>query len=129
MGLPIARVKVGIVDGITAINHPAIAHIDAHMRNARRVVGSRKENQIAGLGVVCPGGYVVEPLRSQPPEVPAALIINIGNKARTVKRGIRVGAAPDIGKAQIFLRLGKNGGKGFIGQIALRDIMLVYFGT
>ena len=31
MGLPVARVEVGVADGIATMEHPAIAHIDAHM--------------------------------------------------------------------------------------------------
>ena len=33
MGLPIAAVEVGIADGVATMEHPAVAHIDAHMRN------------------------------------------------------------------------------------------------
>ena len=69
------------MDGVAAVEHPAVAHIDAYMRNARCVIGSLEENQITGLGVVGWGGNVVEPLGSQPSEVPAALILNIADEA------------------------------------------------
>ena len=94
MGLPIAAVQIGVTDGVAAMEHPAIPHINAAMGNARGVIGSREENQIAGLGVICPGGNVVEPLGSQPPEVPAALIIDIGHEAAAIKGSAGIGAAP-----------------------------------
>ena len=94
MGLPIVRVEIGIMDGIAAVEHPSVAHIDAYMRNARRVIGSCEENQITGLGVVGWGGNVVEPLGSQPSKVPATLVVNIADEARTIKRGGGTAPAP-----------------------------------
>ena len=59
MGLPVARVEVGVADGVAAMKHPAVAHIDAHMGDPRRVISPREEYQIAGLGAARPGGDVV----------------------------------------------------------------------
>ena len=118
MGLPVAAVQVGVPDGISAMEHPAVPHIDAAMGYARRVIRSREENKVAGLGAACPGGEVVKPLRPQPPEVPAALIVDVGHEARAIKGRGRAVPAPHIGVADIPLRLGKNGCKGFIGQIS-----------
>ena len=59
MGLPIAAVQVGIADRIATMEHPAVAHIDAHMRNARRVIGADKEHQITGPGAARPGADVI----------------------------------------------------------------------
>ena len=50
MGLPIAAVQVGIADRVATMEHPAVAHIDAHMRNTRCVIGADKEHQITGAG-------------------------------------------------------------------------------
>ena len=94
MGLPVARVEVGVADGIATMEHPAIAHIDAHMGDPRRVISPREEHQVAGFGAACPCGDVVQPLRPQPPEVPAALIVDIADEAGTVKGGRRAAAAP-----------------------------------
>ena len=49
MGLPIAAVQVGIADRVATMEHPAVAHIDAHMRNARCIIGADKEHQITGV--------------------------------------------------------------------------------
>ena len=59
MGLPVARVEVGVADGVATMEHPAIAHINAYMGDAGGIVCSRKEHQIAGLGAARPGGDVV----------------------------------------------------------------------
>ena len=56
MGLPVSCVQVGILDGVTAMQHHSVAHIDAYMRYAGCVVYPHKEHQVAGLGV----GYGVE---------------------------------------------------------------------
>ena len=85
MGLPIAAVEVGVTDGVATMEHPAVAHIDAHMRNARRVIGADKEHQITGPRAARSGADVIKPLRPQPPEVPAALIVDIADEAGAVK--------------------------------------------
>ena len=59
MGLPVARVEVGIADGVATMEHPTITHIDAHMGDPRRVISPREEYQITGLGAARPGGDVV----------------------------------------------------------------------
>ena len=77
MGLPIAAIQVGIADGVATMEHPAVAHIDAHMRNARCFIGADKEHQITGPGAACPGADVIKALRPQPPKAPAALIVDL----------------------------------------------------
>ena len=59
MGLPVARVEVGITDGVATMKHPAVAHIDAHMGDPRRFISPREEHQVAGFGAACPCGDVV----------------------------------------------------------------------
>ena len=85
MGLPIAAVEVCVADGIATMEHPAVAHIDAHMRNTRRVIGADKEHQITGPGAARPGTDVIKALRPQPPEAPAALIVDIAEKPEQSK--------------------------------------------
>ena len=85
MGLPIAAIQVGIADWVATMEHPAVAHIDAHMRNARCVIGADKEHQITGPGAARPGADVIKPLRPQPPKAPAALIVDIADEAGAVK--------------------------------------------
>ena len=94
MGLPIAAVEVGIADGVATMEHPAVAHIDAHMRNTRCVIGADKEHQITGAGAARPGADVIKALRPQPPEAPAALIVDIADEAGAVKGCGRAVAAP-----------------------------------
>ena len=59
MGLPVVRVEVGIADGVATMKHPAVAHIDAHMGDPRRVISPREEHQVTGFGAARPGGNVV----------------------------------------------------------------------
>ena len=94
MGLPIAAVEVGVADGISRVEHPAVTHIDATMGNSRRVIGADKEHQITGPGAACPGTDVIKPLRPQPPEAPAALIVDVADEAGAVKGRGRAAAAP-----------------------------------
>ena len=101
------------------MEHPAITHIDAHMGNAGGVVSPGEEHKIAGAGAACAGADVVKPLRSQPSEVPAALVVDIGHEAGAVKGCAGLVAAPHIGVADILLRFGKDGRKGFVRQICL----------
>ena len=94
MGLPIAAVQVGIADRIATMEHPAVAHIDAHMRNARCVIGADKEHQIAGLWTAGRGADVIEPLGPQAAHIPAAVIDDPGHEAGAVKGCGRTAAAP-----------------------------------
>ena len=50
MRLPIAAVEVGITDGISTMEHPAIAHIQPTMADPRRVVGADKNTRSPGWG-------------------------------------------------------------------------------
>ena len=59
MGLPVARVEVGVADRVATMEHPAIAYIDAHMGDPRRIISPREEHQVAGLGAARPGRDVV----------------------------------------------------------------------
>jgi len=59
MGLPIAAVEVGIADGVATMEHPAVAHIDAHMGDPRCVISPREEHQVAGPGAARPGADVI----------------------------------------------------------------------
>ena len=94
MGLPIAAVQVGIADRVATMEHPAVTHIDAHMRNTRCVIGADKEHQITGAGAARSGADVIKALRPQPPEAPAALIVDIADEAGAVEGCGRTAAAP-----------------------------------
>ena len=94
MGLPIAAVQVGIADRVATMEHPAVAHIDAHMRNTRCVIGADKEHQITGAGAARPGADVIEPLGAQPAHIPAGVIDDPRNVARAIKGSGRRTASP-----------------------------------
>ena len=95
MGLPVARVQVGILDGVAAMQHHPVAHIDAHMGHTAGVIGAHEEHQIAGLGIGYRGGDVVEPLGTQPPGIAQAAVgQHITDKAAAIKRGAGATAAP-----------------------------------
>ena len=76
MGLPVTCVEVGILDGVAAMQHHPIAHIDAYMRYAGCVVGAHEKHQIAGLGIGYRGGNVVEPLAPSRPVLHRPLLVS-----------------------------------------------------
>lgn len=51
MLLPVIRCDVGILDGISAMNHHVVAQIDADMGSSRGIVSALKENEVAGLAL------------------------------------------------------------------------------
>ena len=54
MVLPVWIIQIGVGDGIAAMQHHVIAHVNSAMGHAVRVwslVGVLEENQITGLGV------------------------------------------------------------------------------
>ena len=70
MASPAARVDGSVVNGVAAVEHPVIAHIDAHMGRACGVVGLFKENKVSGTGALRGniGAHAPQPLRAQPAE-------------------------------------------------------------
>ena len=62
MCLPVACGDVCILDGVAAVEHFIVAHIDAHMRSPCRIIGALEEDQITGLGIGC--GTLVQMLRN-----------------------------------------------------------------
>ena len=51
MILPVATAQIRVADGISAVEHHIVAHIDPHMGHAGLVIGPFKEHQIAGPGI------------------------------------------------------------------------------
>lgn len=99
MASPVARVDGSVVNGVAAVEHPVIAHIDAHMGRACGVVGFFKEYQVAGTGALRGniGAHAPQPLRAQPAEAPvqAAVVVDIRNEAGAVEGGVWRAAAPE----------------------------------
>ena len=73
MLLPVACGDVCILDGVAAVEHFVVAHIDAHMRSSRCIIGTLEEDQITGLGVGCghSGADASQSFCAKPPEIPA----------------------------------------------------------
>ncbi len=74
------------------MQHHIVAHIDAHMGHARRVISADKEDEIPRLHIGAgTGAYIVKPLRTQPPGVDkSAVCENITDESRTVKGSGRI---------------------------------------
>ena len=85
MRLPIICVQVCVPNGISRVEHHPVPQVQPAMGNAEGIVGADEEHQIAGLGIAGGGAVVIKPLCSQPPNIPAALIENIGQVAGAVK--------------------------------------------
>ena len=118
MGLPVACVQVGILDGVTAMQHHPVADINAHMGHAAGIVGAHEEHQIAGLGVGYWGRDIVEPLGAQPPGIAQAAVgQHITDKAAAIERSAGAAAAPHIGITQVFFRLGNEGVEPLVRQV------------
>ena len=47
MGLPVGSFRAGVLDRVAAVDHHAVADVDAHVACARGVVGSLKKDQVA----------------------------------------------------------------------------------
>lgn len=97
------------------MEHHIVAHIDTHMGRAGGVIGALEEHQIArsDIGGGHPRTELAQSLRAQPAEAPAhaAVIVDIADKAGAVERGGGRAAAPDVGVAEILLRLLDDGGE------------------
>lgn len=109
MLLPIASRQVGVGDGVAAVDHHVVAHIQPDMRDAADILAHRpfKKDQVAGTRFICRNlsADAVQPRRAEPARVVYAAVGKyIGYKAGAVKGRIRRRAAPDIRKAQIFFR-------------------------
>ena len=95
MGLPVARVEVGVADGIARMDHHPVPHIDTTVGNAACIIGALKKDQIAGAGRAGGGADVVEPLGPQAAHIPAGVIDHPGYEAGAIKRSVRIAAAPE----------------------------------
>ena len=85
------------------------------MGRAGGVIGALEEHQIAGaqVGGGHPRTELAQSLRAQPAEAPAhaAVVVDVADKAGAVEGGGRTAAAPDVGVAEVLLRLLDDGGE------------------
>lgn len=100
MLLPIASRQVGVGDGVAAVDHHVVAHIQPDMRDAADILAHRpfKEDQVAGTRFIRCNLLTdaVQPRRAEPSRVVYAAVGKyIGYKAGAVKGRIRRRAAPE----------------------------------
>ena len=81
------------------MEHHSIPDVDAHMGNARCIVGAGKEYKIAGGRVPHRRRNVIKALRSQPPEAPAALVVDPRPSRSSQRTWPEFFAAPNVGIA------------------------------
>lgn len=109
MALPIAALGAGVGDGVAAVDHHPIAHIDAHMGSVAGVwgvVGVVEEDQVPRLRLVGRDDVadIFQPPGTQPAHVPAiaAVVDDPRHEAGAVKTCAGGTAAPDIGVSTFF---------------------------
>ena len=74
MGLPVACIEICETNGISAMEHHPITHINADMGNAGGVVCADEKHKVAGLRGGCAGADVTKALRSKSAHIPSAVI-------------------------------------------------------
>ena len=87
--VPVICIYAGVLDRISAMDHPLISNINADVRHGQRgAVRSGKENQVAGFRLRSGNrsADVIKSLRSKASDVPSAVIDNPRHKAGTVER-------------------------------------------
>ena len=86
---PVGRVNGCVLDGIPAVDHHIVAHIDCNMACARRVVRSLEEDDISRFRLACryDGKLLPQSLCRRSSIVPsvAAVVDHPADKTGTVK--------------------------------------------
>ena len=87
MLLPVGRVNVCVLDGVSGTDHHAIAEVDSNVTFSGRIIRSFKENKVAGL---CFGSGNVLALVPQTvgggaPHIVAVLVVNPTDVAAAIK--------------------------------------------
>lgn len=99
MLLPVGRVDGCVGNRVAAVNHHAVADINANVACTRGVISILEENQIAGPCITRPDDFAVvsEPFGGRAPYIPAvaAVVNDIADKAGAVKAGRWGRAAPE----------------------------------
>ena len=114
MAGPITRVDAGVLAGLAAVDHLAVADVDSDVRDRPPgVIGARKENEVAGLGVRprYRRTEVVKTLRVRAPKAGVNTVVqDIRHEAGAVE-GIRPAGPKHIPFAEVLLRLLHHGGE------------------
>ena len=92
MLLPVGRVDGCVGNRVAAVNHHAVADINANVACTRGVISILEENQIAGPCITRPDDFAVvsEPFGGRAPYIPAvaAVVNDVADKAGAVKAGL-----------------------------------------
>ena len=111
------------------MNHHTVANINTDVRyRAAAVICPREENNIAGLCVRRSDGstLVENTLCCCPAErIYAGVFEYPAHKSRTVKRGLRTAAAPNIRIAQILLGFGYQLSECFVRKSLARNCVVI----
>ena len=90
MRLPIGIAEIGIADGVAAVQHHPVAHIDAAMRDSSDIRAHRafKKHDVSGLRLVIRHGaaQAAQPLGSQPAGVVNTAVCEYETKPEQSKR-------------------------------------------
>ena len=94
MLLPVGRVNVCVLDGVSGTDHHAVAQIDSSVAHAGGVVGSFEKDQISGLrfGLADVLALIPQTVGGGAPYIVAVLVINPANIAAAIEPGFRGGA-------------------------------------
>lgn len=94
MRLPVICVQIYIADGVSGVDHPAIAHINPHMgHRPRAVISSREKDNVPwfGFGGRSNRALIVNALRCGTGQVVnAAVGKDPADKAAAIKAGRRI---------------------------------------
>ena len=126
MLLPVGRVNVCVLDGVSGTDHHAVAQIDSGVAHAGGVVGSLEKDQITGL---CFGfgnvlALIPQAVGGGAPHIVAVLVVDPTDVTRAVKAGFRGGTTPHIGRAHILLGFLVDGRKFAVGQGFCRNLII-----
>ena len=118
MFLPVGRVNVCVLDGVSGTDHHAVAQIDSGMAHAGGVVGPFEKDQITGL---CIGfgnvlALVPQAVGGRSAHVITVLVVDPTDIAAAIEACFRGRAAPDVGRTHILLGFLVDGGELAVGQ-------------
>lgn len=118
MALPVLGVDDGVRNGVSAVDHPIIPHINAHMGHAGGVIGPLEENKVPGAGIAAGNGGagVEQPLGGCPAQAPTGMIYHPADETGAIKGCAGTASTPDIGVAQVLFRFGDHGGEASVAQ-------------
>ena len=91
MLLPVGRVNVCVLDGVSGTDHHAVAQIDSGMAHAGGVVGAFEKDQISGLCLCLADVLALVPqtVGGGAPHIVAVLVVDPADITAAIKTGFR----------------------------------------